>query len=81
MKGSLIIRIIFIFFGFLLIFSPFALNAAEIDSSLQQAEPFEIVEDPKQMTQKEMNDLFGEDPYLGQSSYLQYPDGFRQREK
>ena len=28
-----------------------------------------------------MNDLFGEDPYLGQTSYLQSPDGFTQRDK
>jgi len=31
------------------------------------------------MTQKEMNDLFGEDPYLGQTSYLQSPDGYSQK--
>ena len=81
MKDSLIIRIIFIFFGLLLILYPVVLQAVEIDSSRKEIEPGEIVETPKQMTQKEMNDLFGEDPYLGQTSYLQSPDGFIQRDK
>ena len=79
MKVSLIIRIFFIFFGLLLIVFPVVLQAVEIDSSRNEIEPGEIVETPKQMTQKEMNDLFGEDPYLGQTSYLQSPDGFSQR--
>ena len=79
MKVSLIIRIICIFFGILLIVFPVVLQAVEIDSSRNEIEPGEIVETPKQMTQKEMNDLFGEDPYLGQTSYLQSPDGFSQR--
>ena len=79
MKDSLIIRIIFIFFGLLLILYPVVLQAVEIDSSRKEIGPGEIVETPKQMTQKEMNDLFGEDPYLGQTSYLQSPDGFSQR--
>ena len=79
MKDSLIIRIIFIFFGLLLILYPVVLQAVEIDSSRKEIEPGEIVETPKHMTQKEMNDLFGEDPYLGQTSYLQSPDGFSQR--
>tara|TARA_Y100001968_G_scaffold316651_1_gene344763 strand:+ start:734 stop:952 length:219 start_codon:yes stop_codon:yes gene_type:complete len=69
------------FFGLLLSVFPVALQAGEIDSSMQEIEPGEIVEIPKQMTQKEMNDLFGEDPYLGQTSYLQSPDGFSQRKK
>ena len=81
MKDSLIIRIIFIFLALILIFFPFELQAVEIYSSRQVVEPFEIAEAPKQMTQKEMNDLFGEDPYLGQTSYLQSPDGFNQRAK
>ena len=81
MKDSLIIRIILIFLALILIVFPFALQASEIDSSRQDEEPFEIAEAPKQMTQKEINDLFGEDPYLGQTSYLQSPDGFTQREK
>ena len=34
------------------------------------------------MTQKPMNDIFGKDPYyLGQTSYLQSPDGFSQRDQ
>ena len=57
-----------------------ALHAVEIDSSLQESEPSEIIEAPKHMSQKEINDLFGEDPYLGQTSYLQSPDSFSQRE-
>tara|TARA_Y100001968_G_C19136510_1_gene609358 strand:- start:427 stop:678 length:252 start_codon:yes stop_codon:yes gene_type:complete len=81
MKGSTIIRIVFIFFGFILIVFPVALQAGGIDSSMQEIESGEMFEAPKQMTQKELNDLFGEDPYLGQTSYLQSPDGFSQREK
>ena len=81
MKYSLIIRIVFIFIGVILIVFPLAIQSGEIDSSRQEIESVEIVEDPKQMTQKEMNDLFGEDPYLGQTSYLQSPDGFSYREK
>ena len=81
MKYSLIIRIVFIFIGVILIVFPLAIQSGEIDSSRQEIESAEIVEAPKQMTQKEMNDLFGEDPYLGQTSYLQSPDGFSYREK
>ena len=81
MKESLLIRIAFIFFSILLIIFPVALQAGQIDSSHQEEEPSEIVEAPNQMTQKQMNDLFGEDPYLGQTSYLQSPDGFTQKEK
>ena len=81
MKYSLIIRIVFIFIGVILIVFPLAIQSGEIDSSRQEIESVEIVEDPKQMSQKEMNDLFGEDPYLGQTSYLQSPDGFSYREK
>ena len=81
MKESLIIRIVFTFLGLLLIFFPVVLQAGEIDSSIKEIVPSEIVAAPNQMTQQEMNDLFGEDPYLGQTSYLQSPDGFSQREK
>ena len=81
MKESLLIRIAFIFLSILLIFFPVALQADQIDSFQQEVEPSEIVEAPNQMTQKQMNDLFGEDPYLGQTSYLQSPDGFSQRDK
>ena len=79
MKDYLIIRIVFIFTGLLLIIFPVALLAVEIDTSILETEPSEIYQAPKRMNQKEMNDLFGEDPYLGQTSYLQSPDGFNQR--
>tara|TARA_B100001996_G_scaffold245923_1_gene190482 strand:- start:139 stop:390 length:252 start_codon:yes stop_codon:yes gene_type:complete len=80
MKVSLLIRILLIF---LCIFSsvfPVSLNAAPIDSRTKEIELVETMKAPKQMTEKEMNDLFGEDPYLGQTSYLQSPDGYSQRE-
>ena len=80
MKFSLIIRILLIFLCFLTTFFPVSLHAVSLDSLTQEIEPGEIIESPKQMTQKEMNDLFGEDPYLGQTSYLQSPDGYSQRE-
>ena len=50
-------------------------------SSHPKIELGEIPELPKQMTQEQMNDLFGEDPYLGQTSYLQSPEGFTKRVK
>ena len=81
MNDSLLIRIVSFSLGFLLIFWPSTVNADEIDSSLIESVPAEIVQAPRQMTDKQMNDLFGEDPYLGQTSYLQSPDGFSQREK
>ena len=80
MNESLLIRIVFIFFGFLLIVSPIDLQAGEIDLSVQEVDHDEIIETPKKMTQKQMNELFGEDPYLGQTSSLQSPEGFSQRE-
>ena len=81
MNDSLPIRIFSLFLGLLLILCPTAVNADEIDSSLIESNPTEIVQVPRQMTEKQMNDLFGEDPYLGQTSYLQSPDGFSQRKK
>ena len=81
MNDSLLIRIVSFSFGLLLIVCPAALNAEEIDSSFIESAPTEIVQAPGQMTEKQMNDLFGEDPYLGQTSYLQFPDGFSQSEK
>ena len=82
MNVSLLIRIVYFSLVFLLIICPDALTAGEIDLSLQESqEHSEILEAPSQMTQKQMNDLFGEDPYLGQTSYLQSPDGFSQRDK
>ncbi|MBW3049586.1 hypothetical protein DNJ72_05625 [Prochlorococcus marinus XMU1403] len=80
MNDSLLFKIVS-FFGLLLIVCPVALNAVEIDLSLKEPDPSEIVQAPSQMTEIEMNDLFGEDPYLGQTSYLQSPDGFTQRDK
>ena len=80
MRDSLLIRFVFFFLGLLLFVSPTALQSAEIDSFEQETDPVEIVESSKQMTQKQINDLFGEDPYLGQTSYLQSPDGYSQRE-
>ena len=81
MNDSLLFRIVSFSLGLLLIVSPVALNAVEIDLSLKESDPSEIVQAPSQMTEIEMNDLFGEDPYLGQTSYLQSPDGFTQRDK
>ena len=80
MKESFLIRIVVIFLSILLIIFPVALQADQIDSFQQEIESSEIVEAPNQMTQKQMNDLFGEDPYLGQTSYLQSPEGFTQKE-
>ena len=82
MNVSLLIRIVSFYLGILFIVVPASLSAVEIDPSLKESEVhIEIVEAPSQMTQKQMNDLFGEDPYLGQTSYLQSPDGFSQRKK
>tara|TARA_Y100001968_G_scaffold286032_1_gene286428 strand:+ start:52 stop:303 length:252 start_codon:yes stop_codon:yes gene_type:complete len=79
MKVSLEIRIVLIFVYLLLFVSPVALNAGELQSAMQEVITSENPEAPMQMTQKEMNELLGEDPYLGQTSYLQSPDGFSQR--
>ena len=81
MSDSLLFRIVSFSLGLLLIVSPVALNAVEIDLSLKESDSSEIVQAPSQMTEMQMNDLFGEDPYLGQTSYLQSPDGFTQRDK
>ena len=81
MNDSLLIRIFSFFLGLLLILSTAAVNADELVSSLLESDPTETVQAPRQMTEKQMNDLFGEDPYLGQTSYLQSPDSFSQREK
>ena len=78
---SWLIRIVSFSVGLLLIVYPVSLNAVEIDSSLKEPEPTQIGQAPMQMSEKQMNDLFGEDPYLGQTSYLQSPDGFSQRDK
>ena len=81
MNDSLLFRIVSFSLGLLLILCPVAVNADEVDSSLIESDPTETVQAPRQMTEKQMNDLFGEDPYLGQTSYLQSPDGFSQRKK
>ena len=81
MTSTLLIRLVAFSLCFLLNLYPAAVNADEIDSSLIKSDPIETAQDPNQMTEKQMNDLFGEDPYLGQTSYLQSPDGFSQREK
>jgi len=81
MIDSLLIRIVSFSFALLLIVCPASLSAAETDPSLKESVSNEIVESPDKMTQKQMNELFGEDPYLGQTSYLQSPDGFSQRDK
>tara|TARA_B100000965_G_scaffold327257_1_gene289976 strand:- start:183 stop:434 length:252 start_codon:yes stop_codon:yes gene_type:complete len=81
MNDSFLIRIVSFSLSFFLILSATAVNADEIDSSLIKSDSTETVQAPRQMTEKQMNDLFGEDPYLGQTSYLQSPDGFSQREK
>ena len=81
MNDSFLIRIASFSLGLLLTLCPASVNADEIDSSLIELDSTETVQAPSQMTEKQMNDLFGEDPYLGQTSYLQSPDGFSQREK
>ena len=81
MYFSLLIRIITFSLGLLLVVCPATLNADEIDSFFIESDPTEIIQDPIQMTEKQMNDLLGEDPYLGQTSYLQSPEGFSQRDK
>ena len=81
MNVSLLNLIVSFSLALLLSFCPAAVNADEIDSSLIESESIESVQAPRQMTEKQMNDLFGEDPYLGQTSYLQSPDGFSQRKK
>ena len=68
------------FLCILLIVCPSSLEAFEIGPSLENSLPSKIEENRVEMTQKQMNDLLGEDPYLGQTSYLQSPDGFIQRE-
>ncbi len=82
MNVSFLIRIVSFYLGILFIVVPCSLSAGEIDPSLRESEVhIEIIEAPSQMTQKQMNDLFGEDPYLGQTSYRQSPDGFSQTDK
>ncbi len=82
MNESLLIRIVSLSLALFLSLYPASLSADEIDPSLKESEEHrEILDAPRQMSQKQMNDLFGEDPYLGQTSYLQSPEGFNQRDK
>ena len=80
MFESFFIQIVSLSLGLLFILFPSSLQAGELDKISQEFGSNEIVEVPDQMTQKQMNELFGEDPYLGQTSYLQSPDGFSQRD-
>ena len=80
MNNKLHLRMFSLFLSIVLTFCPSSLDAVEIDSSAENSLPIKIEENCGEMTQKQMNDLFGEDPYLGQTSYLQSPDGFSQRE-
>jgi len=71
-------RLFAYFLGLLFLFSPIAVQADEIELSIEQIEApddvamiEEIVEEPpKPMTQEEIDELLGEDPYLGQTSWL-----------
>ena len=81
MINSLLIRLVYLTLCFLLIVCPASINAGEIDASTEDSNSSKIIESPKEMTQKQMNDLFGEDPYLGQTSYLQSPESFSQTDK
>ena len=65
------------FLVLLLFFCPFAMQADEVYSIPQEIESIEnvdiveeIVVGRKQMTQKEIDELLGEDPYLGPTSWL-----------
>ena len=81
MYNSLLVRIFTFTFGLLFTLCPISVQASQMDKMSRELEPGVKYEDPDQMTQKQMNDLFGDDPYLGQTSYLQSPDSFSQREK
>ena len=80
MREKMIIRILGLVLGLILFTCPYLVEASEFNSS-KEKESFEKPEAPNKMTQEEMNNLFGEDPYLGQTSYLQSPEGFIQNEK
>ncbi len=72
-------RLFAFFLGLLLFLSSVGVQAQELDLSTQEIdlnEEVKIVEEifdlpePKTMTQEEIDELFGEDPYLGQTSWL-----------
>ena len=82
MNDIMLVGIVSFCLGLLLMLCPLGVNANEIDSSPIESHPTrENVQVPRQMSEKQMNDLFGEDPYLGQTPYLQFPEGFSQSEK
>ena len=80
MFESFLIRIVSFSLGLIFIVCPISLQAGEMDTTSKELKTNEVVEEPGQMSQMQMNDLFGEDPYLGQTSYLQSPEGFSQRD-
>ena len=80
MFESFLIRIVSFSLGLIFILCPISLQAGEIDTTSKELKTNEVVEEPGQMSQMQINDLFGEDPYLGQTSYLQSPEGFSQRD-
>ena len=53
--------------GFLLFFSPLAVEAEEVEIMLQE----EIAEAPalEPMTEKQLNNLFGEEMYIGETDW------------
>ena len=73
-------KILFAFFiGLLLFFWHVAVQADELDSTPQEigtTEEVKIIEEivevpePKAMTKEEIDELLGEDPYLGQTSWI-----------
>ena len=81
MNNSLLIKIVSFSLCLLILVFTTDLQAADADSSNNDSDNIETFQAPRQMTEMQMNDLFGEDPYLGQTSYLQSPDGFNQKVK
>ena len=81
MNYILLLKLVSFSLGIFLIIYPAQIDAFEVDSLVEESDPGKIVQAPSLMTEKEMNDLFGEDPYLGQTSYLQSPEGFSQIDK
>ena len=72
-------RLFTFFLGLFLFLCPLAVQADELDSSpqgIETTEEVKIVEErvevpkPKPMTEEEIDELLGKDPYLGQTSWL-----------
>ena len=68
-------RLFAFFLGLLVLLCPVSVHADELYSSLQEIETTEevkIVEVPETnpMTEEEIDELLGKDPYLGQTSWL-----------